>query len=368
MLRKILKSLFSYYGKGQRKSIRHRIKKLAALICGMMRRKRSTLSALGSGLPQQIEAYSKEKAAKSFLESYWIDFETYYQPYIIKLLKKLLPSLTQRFGLQLLIDGSKVGNHHMMLMISVYFRGRSIPLVWLVQRKPKGHFAEQTHLDLIEKAHELLQQVQPNLKITLTGDGEFNGTSLIRFCKTKEWKYVFRTSCNTVFYENDTRFQAQDIEANEQQKFTSIPNLEFTEKREPKVNFVLWHDAQKYEEALPLVSNFSEPIDTIEAYDRRYSVECLFKDMKSNTFNIHKTRIKDTHAISNLIMVAAFALTLLLKLGFRYDNLKWRKRIHRWRKDRKVCSITTFSRDLLEYLLEEDLAFCFSFQFSNNSS
>ncbi|MEM8524069.1 MAG: hypothetical protein AAGG68_05485 [Bacteroidota bacterium] len=93
------------------------------------------------------------------MESYWIDFETYYQPYIIKLLKKLLPSLTQRFGLQLLIDGSKVGNYHMMLMISVYFRGRS---------------------------------------------------------------------------------QAQDIEANEQQKFTSIPNLEFTERREPKVNFVLW--------------------------------------------------------------------------------------------------------------------------------
>ncbi|MEM8526948.1 MAG: hypothetical protein AAGG68_20075 [Bacteroidota bacterium] len=98
-----------------------------------------------------------------------------------------------------------------------------------------------------------------------------------------------------------------------------------------------------------------------------HNSEASFKDLKSNIFNIHKTRIQDAHAISNLIMVAAFALTLRLKLGLKYDNLKWCKRIHRWRKDRKVCSITPFSRDLLDYLLEEGCAFCFSFQFSNNS-
>lgn len=367
-MRKILKSLFTYYGTGQRKSVRHRIKKLAAMICGMMRRKRSTYRAMGSGLPQFTTAHNKEKSAKLFLESYWVDFETFYQPYIIGLLKKIAPLLNQRFGLQLTIDGSQLGNEHTMLMISIYFRGRSIPLVWLVERKPKGHFDCATHLRLIKKAYAIIQQVQLNDKITLSGDGEFDGTDLIDFCKGNGWNYSLRTSCNSVFYENDNRFQSRDVEANPQQNFTAIANVEFTEKRIKEVHFVLWHDAKRYEEPIPIVSSFNEPIDAIEAYDRRYSVECLFKDMKSTTFNIHQTRIEDTHAIANLVMIASFALTLLWKLALKYDKIEWRKRIHRWRNDRKVCSLTTFGRDLLDYLLEEDIDFCFSFQFSKNSS
>ena len=133
------------------------------------------------------------------------------------------------------------------------------------------------------------------------------------------------------------------------------------------VHFVLWHDP-KYDEPIPLVSNLSEPIDIIQAYDKRYSIECLFKDMKSTTFNVHKTRAKDKHAISNLVMLAAFAIVLFTKIALKYENSPHREFIHRVRDDQKINSFITFARDFISYCLEEGITFCFSFQFSMNSS
>ena len=115
------------------------------------------------------------------------------------------------------------------------------------------------------------------------------------------------------------------------------------------------------------MSNLPEPEDIMIAYNRRYCIECLFKDLKSTSFQLHKTRLKSAMAISNLIMVAAFAFTLLIKLATRYENKEWRKFIHRIRPDRVVCSIFFFALELLDYFLDEDLNFDFHFsKFSNN--
>ena len=48
----------------------------------MLRKKKSTMAALGSGLPQQITAHSQEKACKNFLDNAWNDYQTHYLPYI----------------------------------------------------------------------------------------------------------------------------------------------------------------------------------------------------------------------------------------------------------------------------------------------
>ena len=117
----------------------------------------------------------------------------------------------------------------------------------------------------------------------------------------------------------------------------------------------------KYDQPISLVSNLSEPIDIMNAYDKRYAIECLFKDLKTTSFNLHKTRLTDAFAISNLIMVAAFAFTLLIKLATKYEKSEIRKRLHRIRPDRIVCSVFFFALELISFLLEEDLQFNFDF-------
>ena len=368
LYRKVLKSLLSGYPKSIKKSEKRRVKRLAAAICGIIRKKKPHMTALGSGIPKMMTAYSREKAMKIFLDNKWVDYETYYLPVIGKLFREILQLPEFQKSIQLVIDGSKTGSQHMTLMVSLVYKGRGIPLIWLVHRKPKGHFKSDVHIELIEQASQMIKRyVKSNQKITLLGDGEFDSIDLQNVCFSNNWNFVFRTACNSVFYEDGDRFQPQDLTVDKKHGFLFIPNTEFTEDRQKNINFVYLHQ-QGYEEAIPLISNMDEPIDIIEAYKRRYSIECMFKDLKSTTYNVHKTRLTTTHSISNLIMVAALALILLIKIGVKYEKSPLRPYIHRLRPDRIVNTVISYGRDFIDFCLEYDEPFNFSYKFSKNSS
>jgi len=367
LFRKILQKLLSLHTKRPEGHALKRIKKLAGLICGMMRKKKCTMSAVGSGLPQQITSHSKEKACKTFLDNTWNDYDTHYLPYIKHFLPLFIEQANTQEKIYFVIDGSQMGNQHVALMISLVYKNRSIPICWVVRKGAKGHFTNEMHLELINQLYTQLQEQLPKDKpVCLLGDGEFDSIELQSFCRLVGWDYALRTACNTVMYENNDRFQAKNLTIAPHTDHLFIPNVEFTEERFKNVNFLYWHDP-KYDDPIPIVSNLEEPGDIMAAYDKRYAVECLFKDLKSTSFNIHKTRLKSAAAISNLIMVAAFAFTLLIKLATKYEHHEIRKFLHRLRPDRIVCSIFFFALELIDHFLDEDIEFDFHFsKFSMN--
>jgi len=368
MFRKILNKLRLFYGKGLKGHALRRVKSLSAFICGILRKKKPHMSALGSGLPQGITAHSREKAVKKFLGNRFIDYDAYYLPYISSLLEETISAMAGHEAIKLVIDGSKMGKSHMALMVSIVYRGRGIPITWLVKKKPKGHFSSQTHVGLMRQVAKIITPLVPSTKkVILVGDGEFDSIGLQRFCRTKGYGYVFRTACNSVFYRGQVRFQPKGLKAGSKTTILSCPNVKFTEQRFSNVHFVFWHDP-KYEKPLPLISNLGNPKEIIKLYGQRYSIEGMFKDLKSTTFNIHKTQLRDEYAISNLIMVAALAFTLLVKIGVKYEKSPHRKFIHRLRHDRTVNTFISFARDFIEYCLEEGIDFSFSFHFSMNST
>lgn len=363
LYRKILKKLQRTFKKLLGKPLKGhqfaRLRSLAAFITGMIRTKSSHLSAIGKGLLQLITAHSKTKAAKKFVYNRHIDYETYYLPYLKELLKLVIPIINSSIGIFLVIDGSQTGKHHAALMLSLVIGKRSLPICWLVKQGGKGHFKTKNHLELMEQSYPLFETALfDQTSITLLGDGEFDSIDLQKFCRAKHWNYVFRTANNTLLYEDGDCFKPKQLATSKLQDSLFISNVEFTKQRFKGVNFLLWHD-KKYEEPLPLVSNLDCALDIIHAYDKRYSVECLFKDLKSTSFYLDKTRLQSAEAISNLIMIAAFAFTLIMKLGRLYQDSSIRKYIHRLRPDRIVNSIYTFALELLDFLLEQGIDFCF---------
>lgn len=359
----VLDELCSVYDKSPEGNDLKRIISLSGFICGMIRKGSSSLPDIGSGLPQDINADSKTTAAKRFVENKWTDFEVHYLPY----LKVFLPSIIQQIPsdspIFLVLDGSQMGNEHAALMISLVWKNRGIPLAWFVKKGSKGHFTEENHVKALEHAAEVLRYIIPKDRtIVLLGDGEFDGIDLQKFCLSCSWEYALRTACDTIFYEGEERFQARDIEPTENQSCTFISDLEFTAKRFKYVNFVCWHDQKKHEDPIFLISSLPDAGDIIHFYAKRFSIECLFKDLKSTSFNLHKTRLRNLHAVSNLILIASLAFILTLVIGIRYDKPEWRKRVQRVRGDRKVLSFFLFAYKLVHYFVDHDLEFRFSFQ------
>ncbi|NJN78426.1 MAG: transposase [Saprospiraceae bacterium] len=182
---------------------------------------------------------------------------------------------------------------------------------------------------------------------------------------------MLRTACDTVFYEDGEAFHARNISPPKGHDVMLIDQvvpiaIGITNERFKYVNFVCWHDAKRHEKPIYLVSNLFCAGEIIEYYDLRYAIECLFKDMKSTAFNLHQTRLKKPEEVSNLVMIAALAFILLTVLAIQYDSITWRKKVQRYRKDRKVLSFFTFALRLFEYFIDYVIDFDFSFQFSKN--
>lgn len=364
---KVLKTLKSIQPKDIKGHSLRRVQKMAAMVTGMIRYQSSHLSKIGKGLPQRITAYGKEKAAKAFLSNKWTDVETHYFPFLEVILPTIIEyNLKSDNGLHLVIDGSQIGNNHSVLMISMVYKKRSIPLVWIVKKQPKGHFEVEKHVDLFEQATELLTPfICSNTSITILGDGEFDSIELLEFCKSKKWEYAIRTANNTLMYENNDAFKAKNLSVPQEHNSLFIKDVEFTKKRFKYVNFLLWHNAD-FEQPLPIISSLDCPLKIMEAYRKRYAIEALFKDLKSTSFNLHKTRLTKAYDISNLIMVAALAFNLLVLLANKFQHNPIRKEILRTRKDRKEFSFYTFAIALLFHLIDEGIEFCFSTKFSKN--
>jgi len=343
---------------------------LCGFICGMIRKGNSSLSDIGSGLSKNINANSQNVAAKRFVKNKGISYELHYLPFITALLRGIFAFMTTNSTIQLVIDGSAIGKKNATLMISIVWGGRGIPLCWIVKKGSKGHFKEQDHVDVLKKAATVICPILAlfpnNIPLTVLGDGEFDGINVQKFCKSKNWDYVLRTACNTVLYEEGIPFKANSILPFDKQNFMFIPHVEFTKKRFKYVNFLYWHDDKRHEDPIFLLSNLYDVEDIMTLYDLRYSIECLFKDLKSSSFNIHKTRLVKPEEVFNLLIIAALAFILVLSFGMQHDTTSWRKKIHRVRKDQKAYSIYFFAYKLVQYFLERYMPISFSFQFSKD--
>jgi Transposase DDE domain len=339
------------------------------MVAGMIRKGSCHMADIGSGLPQDIDANSREVAAKRFVDNKWVDHETHYLPFVGQFLRALLCLLPGPLEILLVIDGSQMGKNHAALMVCLAWRGRGIPLCWFVKKGAKGHFTQADHTDLIGRAQRLLLPLLPEgAAVTLLGDGEFDGVGLQKSCLGYGWDYALRTACDTVLHEGGERFQPKAVAPAPGERCLFIPGVEFTTARFRYVNFVCWHDQKKHKEPIYLVSNLEDAWDIIGRYDERFSIECLFKDLKSTSFNLHQTRLESAFAISNLIMIGSLAFIVLLCIGLEFEHSPLRKKVQRLRKDRQVLSIFAFAYKLVAYLLDKDIGFSFSFQFSKNSS
>ena len=85
--------------------------------------------------------------------------------------------------LTIVLDGTTAGRGCMVLMASVVYHGRAIPLLWIVVKGKKGHLPQDTHCALITR----LQTVIPDTaSVVLLGDGEFDGTQLQAAIRTAD--------------------------------------------------------------------------------------------------------------------------------------------------------------------------------------
>ena len=287
--------------------LEHRIT-LSQLITGILRGANVQLHQVARKLRYKGKKTSLIDKFRRFLRNKKIKVEGLFLPFV----EMIIEALKEQEEIILIIDTTKVGGNCMCLMLSVYYKGRALPLCWLAYKGKKGHSSSQLQLELLEMIFKMLPN---NKKITLLGDGEFDSAEVIKWLEAKpNWEYVCPTATNIkVFYQNEWVFLSDLPLAPEKNAF--FVGLLFTESQKVgPINVLAWWN-EKEKRHVFLVTNMTTFEQAQKWYRLRFTIETLFSDVKGRGFNLNKTRLRHPKRVERLIMACAMAYVFTIFLG-----------------------------------------------------
>lgn len=327
-----------------------RLTTLAALINGIVGGKSVQLPKIAENNVDDCKNDSREMKYRRWLNNQHITFKDFYLPF----LEILLDSFKNQ-TLYIAIDGSVVGRGCMCLMVSLIYKNRALPLIWLVVKQKKGHLLEELHIELLRSFQNILPD---GCKIILLGDGEFDGIDLQAIIAGFGWEYVLRTAHNSKLYKNNEWFRFNEISALASDNYFIIPNVEFTNNKYGPVNAIYWHE-KGYREPVYLVTNIELAEEACLHYKKRFKIETFFSDQKSRGFNIHKSHMSEPDRIFRLLIAACLAYIWIIYLGALAIKNQWYQIIHR----KKRCDLSLFSLGLrlLNHFINKNLEIIVSF-------
>ena len=317
---------------------------LAGMVSGIVRSGQSQLIAMAKKAPDQSKVESRIKRFTRYLQNEGIDAQTYFMPFI----EGLLVGLANSGPLVLAIDGSEVGRNCLALVISIIYRKRALPLVWVVVQGSKGHFPQETHVQLVQAVKLLLPE---GGDVIFLGDGEFDGNLLQAEIANNEWEYVCRTAKNRLIGDDGDHFTLDEIHL-EPGDCITMPDVYVTQDEYGPVLVVAWW-RKGDKEPIYLVSNMELAAEACYWYGKRFRIETFFSDQKSRGFHLHKSHISDPERLSRLLIAACLAYIWVIYLGVIAKRDHWVAIIHR--TDRCDLSLFQLGLDLLEHFLNESL-------------
>ena len=177
-----------------------------------------------------------------------VTHDTFFLPFA----RALLTALAHQ-PLVLMMDGSTAGRGCLVLMLSLRYRGRALPLAWIVVRGKKGHFPATTHQSLADQVAYL---IPPEASVIFLGDGEFDSTDLHAHLEHLGWTYVCRTAKNTlIWWGGDTMLHLSDLLV-PQGESLAVHGAEVTATRYgPVLLIIVWEHG--YEHPLYLVRTYA---------------------------------------------------------------------------------------------------------------
>ena len=318
---------------------------LAALISGIVGSRSSQIPSIATKIPDRAKPESRVKRMSRWLGNDEIKEEIYFLPYAEMLLHGLALET-----LVLVMDGSGVGRGCCALMIHVIYRGRALPLAWVVRQCPKGHCPASLHIELVEFVRELIPE---GTKVVFLGDGEFDGTDLQETMNNAGWWYACRTAKSTVATWEDMTFHLELLGSSiKRGMLIELKEVQFTrDAYGPVMVLCCW--AKGETDPLYLVSNMSVAEEAIKYYKKCFRIETFFSDQKSRGFNIQKSHLEDCQRLSRLLIASCLAYIWIVYLGSLCKSGGWQDIIHR----RNRCDLSLFrlGLQLLEHFLNEGL-------------
>ncbi len=289
-----------------------RQKNLARMLAGVFASKSVHLSKIASKIPGTAKLTSMTRRLDRFLENPAFRVRDWYEP----IMKELLE---QRIGqeIRLIVDGSKVGFGHQLLMVSLAYRKRAIPLAWMWIRCSRGHSSAGRQLALL---NYILKFLPANTTVLLVGDSEFGAIEVLRWLDLHGWKYVLRQKGKHLVRDNEkSPWVSLSSFLQKASQSLWLDRKQLTRLHAYKSNIAAYWKIGENEPWL-LATNLPSLREALRAYERRMWIEEMFGDLKDNGFDLEATRLRSIIQTAPLDLHRRFALFGSGRFCFQSDQ------------------------------------------------
>jgi hypothetical protein len=284
---------------------------LTMMITGIVLSKKTQLSEMSCHIAQQAKPESIVKRFHRFVKNDRVDVQAYYLPFVQAILNHLSGQT-----LYLAMDASQVGRECMVLMVSVIYKNKAIPLAWLVYKGKKGHTTAARHIEALQMVYPLISS---DAHVVLLGDAEYDTVDMLNWVKDHtQWHYVIRTDPRTKLTKDGHRYTIRDLLIGEGWK-TIAHQVLFTTKLFGPTQVVAWLE-KPHKKPLYLLSSLENMHEICQAYAKRFKLETLFSDQKSRGFHIDKSHLSHPKRLARLLLAATLAYIWMIYLGIQVSQ------------------------------------------------
>jgi len=232
---------------------------------------------------------------------------------LIYLMRPLLERLPEIVLIMDRTDWEKRRKHINILSVAVSYKGRALPLFWIVFGR-KGNSSLKQWKYVLAPVIKGLKQMNWlfDKPIHAVADREFTSPKLAEWLKNT-YNIDSTLRIKSSMYLSDDNTPEVKV-ASLIQKMTKgsryvLYDQILTRDSDFKMNVLLtWK--KEYDEPLIVATTSGNPAVADKTYGKRFSIECMHKDWKTNAFDLEKTRVTDPKRIETLLIPIAFAYIL----------------------------------------------------------
>ena len=301
------------------------------LMIGIYKSRSVHLSKVAGKIPGQAKVLSTTRRLSRFLDNPSINVREWYEPIARQWLKAQIHWIGE---IRLMIDGTKIGFGHQLLMVAIAYRKRSIPIAWTWVKHVRGHSTASKQLALLSYVRSLFPCKTP---VILVGDTEFGPVAVITQLKKWRWYYVLRQKTNTlVCFDRKSKWFAFERYIPKVGQRIWLGHGYLTQKEACPTNLLIsWQVGEK--EPWCLATNLPDLSTALSFYKRRMWIEEMFGDMKKHGFDLESTMLHTFQRLSRLTLAVAYLYVWLISSGTRTIHAGLRHLVDR--NDRRDLSI-----------------------------
>lgn len=328
-----------------------RIRGMSRLMTGIWASRSVHMGRVAAKLPGAARTPSIVRGLRRLVNNSAIAVAEWYAP----VARQWLQAAAQTVGeIRLVWDSTKIGFSYQLLLVSLAYQHRTIPIAWCWQKGKRGHTSAKTQRELLKQVYGLLPAGIP---VLLVGDTEFESGEIQQCANDWGWHYVLRQKANNLVWV-DERWQSLERLAPGEGGCRWLAGVSLTARHALTANLLLlWAKGEKT--PWLLATNLPTPVATRRAYKRRMWTEETFGDLKSNGFDLESTHLRDPDRLSRLTLAVFLLYVWCLATAQRMIKNGWRVLVDR--KDRRDLSYFQIGLRFIDRCFVNQVAFAIHF-------